>query len=56
MNISKPPICPKCHQPLRLALVRGMQGRKYRCIDCDGEDPLHSPDIGKLLDHLRPPE
>jgi hypothetical protein len=33
-----------------------MPGRKFQCIDCDGEDPLRSPDIGKLLEQLRPPE
>ena len=56
MITSKPPICPTCHKSMRLALVRGMRGRKYQCIDCDGEDPLQSPDIAKLLDQLRPPE
>jgi hypothetical protein len=41
---------------MRLALVKGMRERKYQCIDCEGEDPLHSRDIGKLLEQLRPPE
>jgi hypothetical protein len=56
MNTSTSPICPKCHNRMRLALVKGMPGRKFQCIDCDGEDPLRSPDIGKLLEQLRPPE
>lgn len=49
------PICSKCHQPMRLLLEKGERPRKYRCIDCDGEDPLHSPDVGKLLEAVRPP-
>ena len=56
MNASTPPICPKCHKLMRLALVKGMRGRKYQCIDCEGEDPLRSRDISKLLEHLRSPE
>lgn len=56
MITSKPPTCPKCHQPMRLKLVKGTRGRKYQCIDCEGEDPLHSRDISKLLEQLRPPE
>ena len=56
MNASTPLICPKCHKPMRLALVKGMRGRKYQCLDCEGEDPLRSRDISKLLEHLRPPE
>jgi hypothetical protein len=56
MNTSKSAICPKCQQPMRLALVKGMRGRKYRCFDCEDEDPLRSPDINLLLEQLRPPE
>jgi hypothetical protein len=56
MNASKSAICPKCQQPMRLALVKGMRGRKYRCFDCEDEDPLRSRDINLLLDQLRPPE
>ncbi len=30
-------------------------GRKFQCFNCDGEDPLRSPDIAKLLTgELRP--
>jgi hypothetical protein len=43
------PICQKCRKPMRLMLVKAMPGRKYQCIDCDGEDPLRSPAIGRLL-------
>jgi hypothetical protein len=50
------PICQKCHKLMRLLLVKGDRPRMYRCIDCDGEDPLHSPDVGKLLDAVRPPQ
>lgn len=56
MNSSKPPICPTCHRTMRFALVRGMKGRAFRCLDCDGEDPLKSPEIGKLLNQLQPPQ
>jgi hypothetical protein len=56
MNASKPPICPKCHKPMRLALVKGIRGRRFRCIDCEGEDPFNSPDISRLLEGMRPPE
>ena len=32
-------------------------GRKFRCIDCDGGDPLRLPEVKKLLSGaLRPPE
>jgi hypothetical protein len=41
---------------MRFALVKGMQAREYRCIDCDGEDPFRSPEIGRLLDQLQPPK
>jgi hypothetical protein len=49
-----PPVCPKCNKPKRFVLVKG-GGRKFRCLDCDGEDPLKSPDVAKLLTgSLRP--
>jgi hypothetical protein len=43
-----PPRCPKCKKPMRFVLVK-TGGRKFRCMDCDGEDPLKSPDMAKLL-------
>jgi hypothetical protein len=49
-----PPSCPKCHKPMRFVLVK-TGGRKFRCMDCDGGDPLHSPDVAKILSgDLRP--
>jgi hypothetical protein len=40
--------CPKCQKPMRLVLVK-TGGRKLKCIDCDGDDPLRSPVVAKLL-------
>jgi hypothetical protein len=54
--VPKFPICPHCHKPLRFLLQKGSQGRKYQCIDCEGIDPLHSPDVGKLLQAFQPPK
>ena len=50
------PICPICHKPMRFLLVKATAGREYQCIDCDGEDPMRSPDVSKLLQGVRPPE
>ena len=48
--------CPKCHKPMRLVLAK-TGGRKLMCLDCDGEDPLKSPQVAKLLTgELRPLE
>ena len=41
---------------MKLLLVKDLPGRKYQCLDCDGDDPLRSPDISKLLQNVRPPE
>jgi hypothetical protein len=41
---------------MKLALLKAAPGRAYKCIDCEGEDPLRSPDISKLLQSVRPPE
>jgi hypothetical protein len=36
-------------------LLRKTGGRKFQCIDCDGDDPMKSPDVSKLLaGELRP--
>jgi hypothetical protein len=35
------PACPKCSKPMRWMLVKS-GGRKYRCIDCEGPDPMHA--------------
>jgi hypothetical protein len=45
---SPPPACSKCGKPMRFVLVK-TGGRKFRCIDCDVEDPLKSPEVTKLL-------
>jgi hypothetical protein len=49
-------ICPQCHKALRPLLQKGGRGRKYQCIDCEGVDPLHSPDICRLLQAFEPLE
>ena len=48
--------CPKCHKPMRFAL--GKSGnRKPMCLDCDGNDPLKSRKVAKLLNgELKPLE
>lgn len=53
-----PPACPHCHKPMRLMLDRASHDRKYKCIDCDGDDPIQSHNIGALLraKELQPPK
>ena len=49
------PTCPKCRSPMQSMLIKGT--RKFRCVDCEGEDPMKSPDVNKLFEgELRPPE
>jgi hypothetical protein len=43
-----PPMCPKCRKPKHFVLVK-TGGRKFQCLNCDGGDPLKSPDVAKLL-------
>lgn len=43
-----PPTCPKCRKPKHFVLVK-TRGRKFRCLNCDSDDPLRSPDVIKLL-------
>ena len=51
-----PPTCLQCSKPMRFMLVE-KGGRKFRCIDCDGPDPLQLPELAKLLTgELQPPE
>jgi hypothetical protein len=46
-----PPICPKCAKPMRF-LLKKTGGRTF-----DGDDPLRSADVAKLLTgELRPLE
>jgi hypothetical protein len=42
-----PPRCPKCKKPMRFVLVK-TGGRKFRCLECEGEDPLKSLEVAKL--------
>jgi hypothetical protein len=49
-------ICPQCHKVLRPLLQKDGGGRKYQCTDCEGVDPLHSPDVRKLMQAFLPPE
>jgi hypothetical protein len=30
-------------------LLRKTGGRKFQCLDCDGDDPLRSAEVAKLL-------
>ncbi len=48
-------ICPKCKNPMQFLLRKSIGGRKFQCLYCDGEDPLRSLDVAKLLTgELRP--
>jgi hypothetical protein len=50
-----PPFCPKCRKPMLFLLRKHIGGRKFQCLDCEGDDPLRSPDVAKLLTgELRP--
>jgi hypothetical protein len=49
-----PPRCLKCNRPMQWTLVK-TGGRRFRCLDCDGEYLLKSPDVTKMPD-LKPPE
>lgn len=49
-------LCPICRKNKVLALQPGGKTpRSYRCLDCDGPDPLHSSAITKLLSAVHPP-
>jgi hypothetical protein len=51
-----PPICSKCRKAMRF-LLKKTGGRKFQYLDFDGDDPLRSPEVAKLLpDELRPLE
>jgi hypothetical protein len=42
---------------MRFALVKQVGGRQFKCLDCDGDDPLHSTDVMRLFSsELRPPQ
>jgi len=38
---------------MRWTLVKA-GGRRFRCLDCNGEDPLKSPEVTKLLNLKTP--
>jgi hypothetical protein len=40
--------CPKCHEPMRNTLAK-TGGRTLMCLDCEGGDPLKSPEVAKLF-------
>ena len=49
-----PPVCPSCRKPMQFLLAK-TGGRKFQCLDCEGDDPLRSAEISKLLTgELRP--
>jgi hypothetical protein len=53
--LSIAPGCPKCHQAMKLMLVKGKHERELRCIDCDLPDPLQNPEVhGWLKGELSP--
>jgi hypothetical protein len=45
---SPPPDCPKCRKPMKFLLVK-TGGRKFQCLDCQGDDPMKSSEVAKLL-------
>ncbi len=50
--------CPKCKKPMILVLPPSGNGGgpAMQCIECDGPDPLQSPDVyGWMKGALRPP-
>jgi hypothetical protein len=44
-----PPACPKCKKPMQFLLCKNIGGRRFQCLDCEGNDPLQSIDVAKLL-------
>jgi tRNA(Ile2) C34 agmatinyltransferase TiaS len=51
-----PPRCPKCGKRMHFIIVRS-GGRKFKCVQCDGADPLKMTDIrGWLASELQPPK
>ena len=49
------PLCPKCGKLKKFVLVK-TGGREFRCLDCDGEDPLKSYAQRWLKGDLKPPD
>ena len=52
------PTCPNCGAHLILALPPGGDGaRLFRCLECDGPDPLKNEKVtGWLKSELQPPK
>jgi hypothetical protein len=42
-----PPDCPKCEKPMKFVLIK-TGGRKFRCLDCQGQDLSQSADVLSL--------
>jgi hypothetical protein len=42
-----PPDCPNCKKPMKFVLVK-TGDRKFRCLDCQGQDLSQSPDVLSL--------
>jgi hypothetical protein len=46
-------LCEKCTKALTFALLPGGNGRRsWRCLDCEGPDPLKSPDVAGWIKGL----
>jgi hypothetical protein len=57
MGQAERPTCPSCGAHLILALPPGVVGtRTFRCLECDGPDPLRTDKVmGWLKSELQPP-
>jgi hypothetical protein len=49
-----PPACPKCSKPMHFIVVK-TGGRRFRCINCDGVDPIRMCDIQSWIKSEQPP-
>ena len=50
-----PPACPNCNKPMHFIVVK-TGGRKFRCINCDGVDPMRLSDMQSWIkNELQPP-
>jgi len=53
---SAPPTCPKCRKCMLFLLRKDIGGRKFQCLDCEGDDPLKSNALKWISGELKPPE
>jgi hypothetical protein len=45
----------KCRKPMQFLLRKNIGGRKFQCLYCEGDDPMRSPEVAKLVTgELRP--